>query len=849
MDAPEGTLSMLFSDIEGSTKLLEHLGDGYADALIAHHRIVRSALALHDGSERHTEGDAFFIVFRRARDALLAGADIQRRLVEHLWPGGAPVRVRIGIHTGEPRLFEGGDYVGLDVHRAARICAAAHGGQMLCSEATIAVVVGTPEGLVVEDLGEHRLKDLSRPMRLFQVTPVGLPREFPPPRTLDAERTNLPALANALIGREDEVGEVRDRLATRDVRLITLTGPGGAGKTRTALSAAAEASDLFPGGTYVAFLAGVREVDGVLPAIAAALAIQDTPGRTLLESITEALRGPPFLLVLDNLEHLPAAAPLVAELLARVPALKVLATSRAPLHVAAERELEVPPLPERDGVALFLERARAVRAEFSATEEAASRICRRLDGLPLAIELAAARTRLLSAEALLERLDHRLELLIGGARDMPDRQRTLRATIVWSHDLLGAEEQRVFRRLAVFAGGFCLDLLTPVVQADETVLEALVEHSLVRRIAPAGREPRFLMLETIREFALERLDEHGEAGELHDHHAETMVAFLERAAEEIAGRHQQQWLDRIDAELDNVRTAVAWIRERQRHDLELRVAAAIRLYGLLRGRWTETRGWVEGALAHGPEPAPDHFGGALAAAVILVRWDGDDTAADARARELLAFADEHGDRWARAQALMGLAITQAEAGAFEPAMALLTEAVDLSREVGDNWALGVALNNLGDTALKAGDLETAGARFAESLAHGERLGLVDRVATARGNVASVLLAAGDPASARAELRRCLKDARALGYPDPVLYGTATLAAITLGEGDAEEAARLTGTVEAAFEAANTELQSYERHRHEALVATLRDRLGAERLEQLRADGRTVALDDALDAVL
>jgi predicted ATPase len=633
------------------------------------------------------------------------------------------------------------------------------------------------------------------------------------------------------------------------VRLITLTGPGGAGKTRTALSAAAEASDLFPGGTYVAFLAGVREADGVLPAIAAALAIQDTPGRTLLESIAEALRGPPFLLVLDNLEHLPAAAPLVAELLSRAPALKVLATSRAPLHLAAEQELEVPPLPDQDGVRLFLERAHAVRAEFSATDETVSAVCRRLDGLPLAIELAAARTRLLSAEALLARLDHRLDLLIGGARDMPDRQRTLRATIAWSHDLLGAEEQQGFRRLAVFAGGFSLDLLTPVAQTDEAVLEALVEHSLVRTIAPGGGEPRFLMLETIREFALERLDERGEAGELRDRHAATMVAFLERAAEEISSGHQLEWLDRIDAELDNIRTAIAWIRERQRHDLELRVAAAIRLYGLLRGRWTETRSWVEGALAHGPEPAPDRFGGALAAAVILVRWDGDDAAADARARELLAFADEHDDRWARAQALMGLAITPAEAGAFGPAMELLAEAVALSREVGDDWALGVALNNLGDTALKAGDLQTAGARFAESLALGERLGLLDRVATARGNVASVLLAAGDPAEAHAELRRCLKAARALGYPDPLLYGTATLAAITLAQGDAEEAARLTGTVEAAFEAANTELQSYERHRHEALLVTLRERLGPQRLEQLRVSGRAVALDDVLDAVV
>ncbi len=855
MALPAGTVTMLFSDIEGSTRLLEQLGERYADVLGEHHRIVRSALAAHGGAEIRTEGDAFFAVFTRARDAALATAEIQRGLAAHAWPESRLVRVRIGVHTGEPNVIDD-DYQGLDVHRAARICSAAHGGQVLISDATAQLVMGgTPIGLVFDDLGEHRLKDLSRPERLFQLTPEGLDGDLPPLRTLGAARTNLPALPTSLIGRRRELDELTSLLREDAVRLVTLTGPGGTGKTRLALSAAAEASGGFPGGAQVAFLAGVEDADHVLPAVAAALAIRDEPGVALIDSVASCLDSSPPLLVLDNLEHLLDAAPLVAELLARVPSLTVMATSRAPLHVNAEREVAVPPLPDADAARLFVERARAVRSDFEladGADAAVTAICHRLDGLPLAIELAAARTRVLSPEALLARLDRQLDLLVGGPRDAPDRHRTLRATIAASHELLAPAEQALLRRLAVFAGGFPLDLVAPVAAVDDagalTGVEALVEQSLLRPIAPAAGEPRYLMLETIRAFAREQLDERGETDALRERHAAAVVELLERAARQIKGAEQVDGLDRIDAELDNVRAAIAWMRDAERPDLELRVAAAIGLYGVIRGRWSEVRPWAEHAVAHGPGSTPESYARALASASWLVHWEQGAGHERRLSERLLEFADEHGDRLGRAHALMGLALAEVYGdGDPQSAMAFLEEAAALCRDLDDDHFLGIVLNNHGDAALNAGDLDTARERFAESLAVGERRGLPDRIVMARGNLATALLAGGDAAAARPVLLRALRQARDMDFAESLLYIAATLVVLKLAEGKLESAARLTGTVEAAFAAGRNRFEGFELHRHEHVVAILSERLGRSRFEALRAEGGAMPLGDMLDA--
>jgi hypothetical protein len=459
-ELPSGTVTFLFTDIEGSTRLLHEYGERYGELLADHRRALRKGFARHGGVEVDTQGDAFFVAFARASDALAAADEISRR--------EGTVRVRIGLHTGEPTIGDEG-YFGIDVHRAARICAAAHGGQVVLSETTRRLL----DDVAVRDLGEHRLKDLGRPVRLFQVGD----RDFPPLRSLN--QTNLPAQPSPLVGRERELEELQ-ALVVRS-RVLTLTGPGGSGKTRLALQAAAEVVERFDGGIYWVPLAAIVDTQLVEPAIAEAVGAQD--------GLAEHVGNKDMLLLLDNFEQLVAAAPWLSELLTRCANLHVLATSRAPLRIAGEHEYAVEPLPDDDAVELFRE-----RAAVSEPLEAVTEICRRLDGLPLAIELAAARTRLLFPQQLLERLEQRLPLLTGGRRDAPERQRTLRATIEWSHELLGEEEQIVFRRLGVFVGSFTLDAAEAVCGAGIDSVDSGRAESCPRLgerpAGDAGDDPR-----------------------------------------------------------------------------------------------------------------------------------------------------------------------------------------------------------------------------------------------------------------------------------------------------------------------------------------------------------------------
>ena len=490
-DLPSGTVTFLFSDIEGSTKLLHELGDAYADALAEHRELVRGAFAEHDGVEVDTQGDAFFSAFARATDAVAAAQEIQVRLA----PG--PISVRIGVHTGEPQITDEG-YVGLDVHRGARICAAGHGGQVLLSQPTRELVE-----VDARDLGEHRLKDLLDPQRLFQLGT----EDFPPLKTLDW--TNLPVQATPLVGREQELADAIGLL--REQRLLTLVGPPGTGKTRLALQLAAEVADEFEHVWWVA-LDQVRDPRLVEPTIAQTIGARD--------DLDGYLRNRRALLLLDNVEQVLDCGPRLAELVTAASNLKLVATSREPLRLTVEQQYPVPPLPEDDAMALFDERARAVRPDFAANG-AVAEICRRLDGLPLAIELAAARVKILPPEALLARLEQRLPLLAGGARDTPERQQTLRAAIAWSYDLLEEQEQQALARLSVFAGGWTLEAAEAVCECELDTLASLVDKSLVRE-----RDGRFSMLETIREFARERLTEQEPDGSSLRRQAEY---FLEQA--------------------------------------------------------------------------------------------------------------------------------------------------------------------------------------------------------------------------------------------------------------------------------------------------------------------------------
>ena len=582
MALPAGTVTLLFSDIEGSTQLLERLGERYAEVLDEHRRVIRDAVAAHAGHELRTEGDAFFVVFARAGDAVRAAVAAQRELAASSSRGGVALRVRMGLHTGEPRLVDR-DYVGIDVHCAARICSAAHGGQVVVSETTERILAGHAiEGVGLDDLGEHRLKDLSRPMRLHQIVADGLTADFPPLRTLEYPPPSL--LGDwgpfpAFLGREAEVEVLARLVLERRNRLVTLVGPGGVGKTRLAIEAAGRIAGDFTDGARFVPLAAVSESRDLASAIARALAAPVREREPARAALVRFLCDRHLLLVLDNFEQLVDGAPLVADLIGACPELTVVMTSREPTRLVVERLYPVRPLEvpdasaggaaaelERYGaVAMFCDRARARDPAFTLDEFSAPpvcEICRRLDGMPLALELAAARCGLLSPPELAARLDDALTVLVGGARDAPSRQRTLRATIDWSYDLLTSEERSAFAHLAVFAGGATVPAAEAVTGASLDILDSLVAKQLL-----GSHDKRLLMLETVREYALERLAESPRREAVQERFATWCLDFLREATAHLARADRAPWLATLDAELPNALAALSSALEQ--HDAEL----------------------------------------------------------------------------------------------------------------------------------------------------------------------------------------------------------------------------------------------------------------------------------------
>jgi len=547
-DLPSGTVTFLFTDVEGSTKLLHELGaNEYAQALAEHRRILRAAFATHGGVEVDTQGDAFFVAFPTASGALSAAAELTGALA------GGPIRVRVGVHTGTPFLAEEG-YVGVDVHRAARIAAAGHGAQVLVSASTAALV----DGVELRDLGEHRFKDLAAAERVFQLGQS----DFPPLKTLF--QTNLPVPATPFLGRERELAEIAALLEEGSTRLVTLTGPGGSGKTRLGLQAAGAAADGYPQGVWWVPLAAVGDPGSVLDAVGRALGASG--------GLAEAIRERRLLLLLDNFEHVIAAASALSSLLAACPNLDVLVTSRERLRIAGEQVYPVPVLARAEASELFATRARAVRPDFT-LDDSVDELCERLDDLPLALELAAARTVMLTGQQLLERLGSRLDLLQGG-RDADRRQQTLRATIEWSYDLLEPSERRLFARLAVFAGGCTLAAAEEICGADLDTLQSLIEKSLVR----FRDEGRFWMLETIRELALERLAASGEEAAMRSAHAAWFheLAVEGNLAEDARGAAHRY--DLVLPEEANLRAAIDWAEAQGEVELALSLVVELENY-------------------------------------------------------------------------------------------------------------------------------------------------------------------------------------------------------------------------------------------------------------------------------
>jgi predicted ATPase/class 3 adenylate cyclase len=743
---PTGTVTFLFTDIEGSTRILTLMGEGYAELLARHAEIMRSAIVDHSGTEVATEGDSFFAAFSSATDGLAAAAEAQRALAAARWPEGAAILVRMGLHTGEGRL--GGDsYVGIDVHRAARIAAAGHGGQVLLSDTTRALVEGTlPVGGRLRDLGEHRLKDFDRPMRISELEIDGLPTDFPELKTLDARPGNLPDQLNSFVGRDRELEQVTALIGAH--RLVTLTGPGGTGKTRLALRAAGDRIGHHRDGAYFVDLAPIRNPDLVPSAIAQALRIGVDPGSDALSAVRAHLRDRDLMLILDNFEHVRAGAGTVEELLSAAPRVRVLVTSRMPLAIYGEQEYEVPPfeipaaLPAAElsgfgAVDLFVERARAVKPAFELRDDnaaAVAGIISHLDGLPLAIELAAGQLRILSPSAILLRLEQHLPLPSAAVQGRPERQRTVHAAIDWSYDLLDEPERRLFARLSAFPGGCSLEAAERVAEPGDLGipvldgLAGLVGKSLVRQQEVGDGETRFVMLETILEYAGERLRNDFDVDATRRRLAEFYLAFAEEAGPHLTTRDQAFWLDRCERERPNLRAAIRWTVEAPEPELGLRIATALWRFWLQRGPMWEGRQALDELLAL-PATSPTIRARTLGGAGGLAWWAGDHPAMLWHHREALALARETENRRDLMEAT------------YNFGMAVLWSAV-MGGSYGGDFVRSGRLAPEGINAEAAEDL------FRESLSISEELGDRQGIAKAhRGLGLIVGVARGDPAAA------------------------------------------------------------------------------------------------------
>jgi predicted ATPase/class 3 adenylate cyclase len=812
---PSGTVTFLFTDVEGSTRLLHDHGRGYADLLAAHRRVIREATRRHDGVEVDTQGDAFFVAFPRAGEAVAAAAEVQTALA------GGPIRVRIGIHTGEPLVTEEG-YVGIDVHRAARIAASAHGGQIVVSETTRRLL--DPDA-PLRDLGEHRLKDLTGAERLFQLGEA----EFPPLRTLDA--TNLPVVAIPIIGRERELGELLALLAD-DTRLLTLTGPGGTGKTRLALQVAAEVVGKVHDGVFWVSLAGLTDPELLSSEVARTIGAPDD-----LEGF---LRDRELLLLLDNFEHLLDGAPFVSSVLGACARVRMLVTSRAPLRIAGEQEYRLDPLPQKEAAALFAARARAVGREVApdATVEA---ICRRLDGLPLAIELAAARTTVLAPESLLERLDSALGLLTRGPRDAPKRQQTLRATIEWSYDLLDPGARELFARLSVFSGAFPLAAAEDVCAADIDDLGTLVDFSLVKAV---GRD-RFLMLETIREYALARLADGGQEDELRRRHARFFAALAEQGYEHRFDA-EAEWSARLEADHDDLRAALAYVSEAD-PDLAVELAGALGWFWLSRGLLHEGRARLSAALATSTATGARRAR-ALTSYGALVARQGEVAEGVANLEDAVASWRELGDLGELASALDSLGWPLVyDANDNARALETFEESLSLRRQLGDAAGATRALVGIAQVLVAMGETERA-----EAIS----LDLLDRAAgDARTEhfayhfLADCALIRGDPEQAGTRYRESLRAALPLGDVVETSFEVQGVAMSEAGAGDPRRGLLLAGSVAALWESLGVSISiPFWDALLERYLAPARVSLG-EDCEAVCAAGRALPFDDAVELAL
>jgi len=746
---PTGTITFLFTDIEGSTRLLQHLGDQYADVPTAHFEILRNALASHGGHEEGTEGDSIFAVFPGAVEAVNAAVDAQRRFGEHSWPSDTSVRVRMGLHSGEAAYGADG-YVGIDVHRAARISSAANGGQVLLSASTATLVAKTlPVDVTLQTLGSHRLKDLGEAEQLSQVLAPGLDMSFPPLRSLDLVPHNLPVQLTDFIGRADELREV-SRLVSES-RLVTLTGVGGTGKTRLALQVGAEVVGDFPDGVWVVDLSPVADGEMVDNAVAAALGVRDQPGRSLLETIGDAVRTRKTLIILDNCEHLVrSSADVISEILRAASHVRVLATSREPLGVPGEATVAIPPLnappqsattanalAQYDSTVLFENRAALARPGFRITDEnseAVAQICRSLDAVPLAIELAAARVRVLSPSEIADHLEDRFRLLTGGGKTAVPRQQTLEATVAWSYDHLSDTERLLFSRLAVFAGSFTLESAEAVTESGGIerwdvldLVTGLVEKSMLVVDSDDYAKSRYRVLETLRQYGMIRLVETGTADLFRRRHAVYFADLAERGDRQLRGPSQGEWFTTLGREHDNLAAGLTWTLDAEEGELFLRTASALGYFWGQMGLWEEGKRWLlAGPTMDETQPIGLRAKALIQAVTVVVPEDPDRALEIAKlARELSQAANE---KHLAALALNAMGYVSLLMFLLDEATSLLEESIAMFRSLGDRWGEAVALGALSNAISYAGgdsaaDLSNQSLRIFEEL--GDRLGTAE----------------------------------------------------------------------------------------------------------------------------
>ncbi len=870
MTPPTGTVTFLFTDIEGSTKLWERYPEPMKAALGRHDAILSAVIESHQGYVFKTVGDAFCAAFPTAASALAAALAAQRALAAEPWGVTGPLRVRMALHTGAT-IERDGDYFGQPVNRVARLLSAGYGGQILLSLPSYELVRDElPDGAGIRDLGEHRLKDLARPERVFQAVAADLPSEFPQLKTLDTLPNNLPPQRDALVGRETELAAARGLLLRPDVPMLTLTGPGGAGKTRLALQIAGDVIDQFEDGAFFVNLAPIFATDLVTSAIAEALGVREQPPAPLLETLKQTLHDRQMLLVLDNFEQVLDAAPVVAELL-NSPRLKVLVTSRACLEIRGEHEYPVPPLmlpdlanlppPERlsqyEAVRLFIERATAIRPDFSVTNEnapAVAEICYRLDGLPLAIELAAARIRMLTPAAMLQRLSDPLKLLTGGPRDLPARQQTLRNAIAWSYDLLDESEKLLFRRLSVFVGGFSLEAAESVcdVEGDLGIdvldgLASLVGKSLVRAAPTSESEPRYTMLEVLREYAHEQLVESGDLATVAERHIRFYLALAQQASPLLTGPDQAQWLDCLEMEQGNFRVAFAWSHGVDSAvELELALAGWLLLFWWMRGHLTE--GWQAVTAALARTSADDHSAAhaqALHCAGGLAWNLGKLATAATFFEQTVALRRELGDKRGMAQSLSNLGAVNVSLKNFPKARACIEEALAIGQELGDQNTVGLAYGNLGDQAYFQGDLD--GAQHFWSQARDIFRALKDdySVGIYNNNLGELVRQRGDYAEAAGLFRDALRIFQRLGGRTLVATLLLNLGELAWLQGDPERAAQLFAAAEELREVVGVPLTYDAQDQYDRTMPQLKAALDETTFTTAWGKGRAMSQEEAV----